>query len=249
VLLAAVVVAACSVVPPAGAATIVQPAARPFVVPADTRGRPLPFTIVAAGFQPGRAVLVEQCDGKSPSAPSWSPTLNCDLGSSPAAVIAGSDGRAVFDAHDHNHAFTPFVGESPEALFSCGSPGTCTVRVSTNNSTATADQVFFPIALPHPTTAAPAAQGATPGSPGSTSASAHGATKPATAASGGTRGSDPASATATSGTVVATTPSKRPDALAFTGLSALLGGIALVCLGLGIALYARARGRQVVHRP
>src|SRR5262245_44341154 len=99
VFLAALVVAVCSVVSGAGAAMIVEPTARPFVVPADTRGRPAPFTIVAAGFQPGRQVFVEQCDGKSPSGPNWSPTLNCDLGSSPAPVIAGSDGRAVFDAH------------------------------------------------------------------------------------------------------------------------------------------------------
>jgi hypothetical protein len=243
VLLAALVVAACSVASAAGAGTIVEPTARPFVVPADTRGHPLPFTIVAAGFPPGRQVFVEQCDGTSPNVPTWSPTLNCDLGSSPAPVIAGSDGRATFDAHDHNRAFTPFVGESPEALFSCGSPGTCTVRVSTNNSTATADQVFFAIALPRATTAAPGAPGSTPGSHGTASASAHAATKPA---SRGAAGTDPASPTATSGTAAVTTPSQRPDALAFTGIAAVLGGIALVCLGLGIALYARARGRQVV---
>ena len=245
--LAALVVAAASTASAVGAATIVEPTARPFVVPADARGRPLPFTIVAAGFQPGRLVVVEQCDGKSPSAPNWSPTLNCDLGTSPAPVIAGGDGRAVFDAHDHNHAFTPFVGESPEALFSCGSPGACTVRVSTNNSTATADQVFFAIALPRPTTAAPAAAGATSGSPRPTSAPANAATNSARGSSGG---ADPGSVTATaSGTPATASPSHRPDALAFTGIAGLLGGIALVCLGLGIALYARARGRQVVRSP
>jgi len=242
--LAALVIAVCWAASAAGAATIVEPTARPFVVAADARGRPLPFTIVASGFQPGRQVFVEQCDGTPPSAPNWSPTLNCDLGSSPAPVVAGSDGRAGFDAHDHNHAFIPFVGESPEALFSCSSPSTCTVRVSTNNSTATSDQVFFAIALPRAATTAPGLRGSTPAAPGTGSASARAATNPAT---GGTAATDPASPTATSGAAAATTPSTRPDALAFTGIAALLGGIALVCLGLGIALYARARGRQVLR--
>ena len=103
----------------AGATEIMTPSSNPFTVRADASGRPTPFTIEATGFEPGTHVYVEQCDGTSPDGLQWSPTIDCDLGTSPAAAVAGSDGSVVFDASDPNLSFHPFRGESPEGLFNC----------------------------------------------------------------------------------------------------------------------------------
>src|SRR5258708_3608579 len=96
----------------AGAAQIVQPGTQPFTVPSDKNGNPVAFTIVATGFAPGSPVYVEQCDGKPPTTLQWSPTANCDLGSSPPAAYADTSGRATFDKNDPNKKFVPFVGDS-----------------------------------------------------------------------------------------------------------------------------------------
>jgi hypothetical protein len=132
-------------------------------VPADASGNPRPFTVQASGFAPNTNIFIEQCDGASPSTPGWDPTLNCDLGSSPSPVTSDAAGNVTFDASDLNHNFTPFKGESPQGLFNCLAPGqaapvnglpsssTCQVRVSSNNTTSTSDQVFFPMTLPHST--------------------------------------------------------------------------------------------------
>ena len=154
---AAFVVAVCAFVGfgayAAGAASIIQPTGTPHL----TANAPL--TVVASGFRPGQQVFVEQCDGKAPSAPQWSPTLDCDLGTSPPPTLASSNGQASFPASDANRAFRPFEGESPQSLFNCMSAGrkapanglpsftNCQVRVSSNNAAATADQVFFPVVL------------------------------------------------------------------------------------------------------
>ena len=112
------------------------------------------------GFAATSNVFVEQCDGVAPTAVGWDPTTNCDLGSSPAAAIADGSGNVTFDMTDLNHTFHPFKGASPQGIFNClslndPSPNngltdhrTCKIRVSTNNSAATADQVFLPIVLP-----------------------------------------------------------------------------------------------------
>ncbi len=144
------------------AGTITTPTGNPFVVPGDSHGNPVAFTVVASGYTPGSLVSVEQCDGVLPSDPRWSPTTDCDLGSSPSPAIVDSTGKATFSAANPNFAFTPFKGESPQSLFNCLSPngpalqGTnglpdyrnCQVRVSTNNTAITADQAFFAIQLP-----------------------------------------------------------------------------------------------------
>lgn len=142
------------------AGTITQPTGNPFVVPGNASGAPLPFTITASGFMPGSLVYVEQCDGTPATAQGWSPTANCDLGSSPAAAIVSGNGVATFAASDTNHAFHPFEGVSPQGLINCLSPHdpspnnglpdfrTCQIRVSSNNSAITADQAFLPIQLP-----------------------------------------------------------------------------------------------------
>ena len=162
---------------PASATSIVDPSGSPVTVPATASGDPLPFTIRASGFPPGANVFVEQCDATSPKAVGWDPTLDCDLGSSPAAATADAGGVAQFDAADPNHAFHPFVGASPQGLFNCLAPTgpspanglvdsrACQVRVSTNNTVATADQVFVVLRLPNGSAAdAGAASSGTAGS-------------------------------------------------------------------------------------
>jgi hypothetical protein len=146
----------------ASAATskITEPSSSPYAVPADAAHAPQPFTIVATGFRPGSLVYVEQCDGVAPTSASWAPTLNCDIGSAPAAAIVDSHGTATFKADDRNHAFHPFVGASPQQVFNCVAPGAtppkntlktfsnCQVRVSSSNAAATADQAFLVMRLP-----------------------------------------------------------------------------------------------------
>jgi len=131
----------------AAATTITSPAS-PLVVSTNASG----VTIVASGFAPLLDVFVEQCDGVPVSDPRWSATLDCDLGSSPAPAIADAHGTVTFDGQRNFH---PFHGESPQSLFNCVAPGEaaprndlpsfsdCRVRVSTNNSAATADQTFL----------------------------------------------------------------------------------------------------------
>jgi hypothetical protein len=82
--------------------------------------------------------------------------------SSPASTIADAAGTATFSASNPNLRFTPFKGESPQGIFNCltptqADPGTglpsfrnCQIRVSTNNSAATADQTFLTIQIPDP---------------------------------------------------------------------------------------------------
>jgi hypothetical protein len=146
---------------PASAATsITAPTGNPFVVPGNAGGDPIPFTISASGFAAGSSVFIEQCDGVSPTAVGWDPTTNCDLGSSPAAPVADGSGNVTFPQADPNFAFHPFKGASPQGIFNCLSPNdpspanglpdhrNCKIRVSTNNSAATADQVFLNVLLP-----------------------------------------------------------------------------------------------------
>jgi hypothetical protein len=148
-------------VAPAGAATsITTPTGSPFVVPGDSGGNPVSFTVSATGFTPTTNVYLEQCDGVSPTSLGWDPTTNCDLGSSPAPVVADGAGSASFSSADANHAFHPFKGASPQGLFNCLSPNdpspnnglpdhrNCQIRVSSNNAASTSDQVFLSIALP-----------------------------------------------------------------------------------------------------
>lgn len=147
-------------VDPASAASITAPTGNPYVVPGNAGGDPIPFTVGATGFAVGSNVFVEQCDGVLPTAVGWDPTTNCDLGSSPAPQVADANGSVTFLLTDPNFAFSPFKGPSPQGIFNCLSPNdpspanglpdfrTCRIRVSSNNSAATADQVFLPIELP-----------------------------------------------------------------------------------------------------
>lgn len=154
------VIAVTPTVSAAAATTITEPAHVPYAVTLDSSNRPQAFTVVAKGFRPGSLVYVEQCDGHAPTDANWRAAANCDLGSSPAAAIVDKNGTATFDASDKNHAFHPFLGESPQQLFNCVPKGitapkddlptysTCQVRVSSNNYSSTTDQVFFALTLP-----------------------------------------------------------------------------------------------------
>jgi hypothetical protein len=160
--LAGALVALTATATPAFAATVTQPTSNPFVVPGNASGTPYAVTVVASGYNPGDNVYIEQCDGTPPSTVGWDATLNCDLGTSPAPTIADASGKATFSAFDVNHRFTPFKGLSPQGLFSCRAPQdppaaspsftSCQVRVSTNNTGPTSDQVFYRLTLPNPTT-------------------------------------------------------------------------------------------------
>jgi hypothetical protein len=144
----------------ADAASFTAPQGSPIRVATDAQGHPKALTVSVAGFQTGALVYVEQCDGVDPASPDWSPTLNCDLGNSPAPVVVTRNGTAIFDPSDASHRFVPFAGASPQSLFNCvpsgdRAPGNalpsfpaCQVRVSTSPTLATPDQIFLPLALP-----------------------------------------------------------------------------------------------------
>lgn len=145
---------------PAFAVTITEPSGNNVQVTLDAQKYAAPFTVTAAGFEPYENVFIEQCNGRPPAAADWTPTLDCDLGSAPAAAVADAGGKVTFAATDPNHAPFLFVGPSPQELFNCLSPkGTspgngsedyrnCQIRVSTSNAAATDDQVFLAMTLP-----------------------------------------------------------------------------------------------------
>ena len=152
---------------PAGAGSITTPSSNPFTVPADGTGTPQSFTVSGTGFTQGTQVYIEQCDGVAPSAPGWTPTEHCDLGTSPSAVVVGASGNVTFPANDNNFGFTPFKGLSPQGMFTCGAPAdtdpndglpyfeNCQVRISTSNAVVTADQAFVTMTLPDAATPPP----------------------------------------------------------------------------------------------
>ena len=142
---------------PASAATsITAPTSNPFVVPKDAGGNPVPFTVSAAGFAATSNVFIEQCDGVTPDRG----RAGTRRRTATWAALRRPRGRRVRQRHvrhgrTSNHTFHPFKGSSPQGMFNClslndPSPNngltdyrTCKIRVSTNNSAATADQVFL----------------------------------------------------------------------------------------------------------
>lgn len=147
--------------PALAATTVTEPSDQPVRVGVDAQGYPAPVTVVARGFEPYASVYIEQCNGKTPGDGEWSPGLDCDFGSAPAAAIADASGVVTFAAGDRNHAVRPFFGAGPQRLFNCLGPSSaspqdevddfrnCQIRVSTNNTTETDDQVFVRLELPN----------------------------------------------------------------------------------------------------
>jgi hypothetical protein len=144
----------------ADAASFTEPQGSLIHVATDAQGHPKALTVSVTGYARGALVYVEQCDGVDPNSHDWSPTIDCDLGNSPAAVVVTRDGTATFDPSDPSHRFVPFAGASPQSLFNCVPSGdrapanglpsfaTCRVRVSTSPTLATPDQIFLALALP-----------------------------------------------------------------------------------------------------
>ena len=191
------------------ATSITTPNTSPFLVPGDASGNPLPFTIVAHGFPVNASVLAEQCDGRPSSDKAWDVTTDCDIATSCAAVHADANGDATFPAADLNHQFKPVKDASPEMFFNCLSPNeadpnngleswkNCQVRVSTNNSVSTTDQVFLTMTLPDAVagTTTTTAQGTTTAPTDTTTTTAE---LPTTTTTGGGTTSSTASTTSTS---------------------------------------------------
>jgi hypothetical protein len=241
------------------ATEIRQPTGSPFAV----RGGPSAFTLVASGFTPNANVFVEQCDGVPVTTTGWSPTIDCDLGSSPPPASADTNGVVTFDG---NKIFHPFQGESPQGLFNCLAPRqsapanqlrsftNCQVRVSSNNSAATADQTFLTIVLPPPGTHAPGGVTTTVSVPktATTSPTKSGAKKFGATPGTKTRGAGkPAAGGATTsvagqkgstsdrslGRAASDTGAIRGGSRTLTGPGALVGYL-MVVVGLAIALGA-----------
>jgi hypothetical protein len=196
----------------AGAATILQPG------PSTVMVANAPMTVVASGFTPGSLVYVEQCDGLPSTAKGWDVTIDCDNGASPPAAIADARGQAAFPADKPNRAFRAFQGESPSSLFNCIAPGSarpantlptfsnCQLRVSSNNTTVTDDQVFEPIVLSGRSVPLPAA---TTSTTAPSPASKRGPSTRRTGAAPG--GHTPAGRSTTSSTARGNAGESRPD--------------------------------------
>ncbi len=134
---------------------VVEPRADPVAVHLDTSGNPQSFTIKVTGFAPDTRVYVEQCDGTAPTDPKWRPSVDCDLGTQTAGLLADNNGTVAFPAGDRNFGFKPVRGKSPEGLFNCLAPGdgdpknglasssACYVLVTANYTTATPNQAAF----------------------------------------------------------------------------------------------------------
>jgi hypothetical protein len=143
----------------AAAPHIVAPTQRPYHVALDANGKPIAFTVTAAGYPQFTQVFVEQCDGRQPSEPNWSPAVDCDDVSGQSPATADKHGVATFTATDPNVALQPFIGQSPQAIFNCIAPHSsapnnglptftnCQIRVATNPVKATEDQLFVPLVL------------------------------------------------------------------------------------------------------
>ena len=156
VALVALVALVVLVAPGAQAATkVVEPRGATVTVRLNPKGVPIPFTIKVSGFLPEAEIFVEQCDGTSPENQKWSPTVDCDYGTQAAPLRADANGDATFPGSDPNFGFKPLRGESPEHLFNClavGDPDPhdglssstrCQVRIATNYTQVTSDQLFI----------------------------------------------------------------------------------------------------------
>lgn len=262
------------------AGTITSPSGPTFAVPGDGAGNPLPFDVTATGFTPGQQIFVTQCDGLSPSDPNWSVATDCDFGTAPGPVPADENGAVTFTG---THHFVPFKnGDNAQGKFNCIGPNdpastngepdwtNCRLRVSSNNTTTTADQAFLVLTMPNAqtgstttsTTVAPETTTSTTLASDTTSTTVEAATTTTVQATGSTTTStiDPGAATttstvSTSGSTVTTLATARvagsgissgSGALPFTGSAPAIplagaGGV-LVAAGLALAGGRRRRG-------
>jgi hypothetical protein len=97
---------------------ITKPAG-PYVFTLKPDGQPEPFDVESSGWQDHQLVWIEICDGEPATAVGWSPGLDCDNRSSPAAAAATASGTVTFPADNRNYAILPFEGASPSGNFDC----------------------------------------------------------------------------------------------------------------------------------
>jgi hypothetical protein len=247
------------------AGSIVAPPPHPFSVPLTSVGSgPAPFPIAVTGFPPNVQVFAMICDGVSPSAPGWDPTLDCDNVTSPAGRPTGATGSASWDPANRNQQIGVFDGAGPSATFNCLYPGQpapnngspswgsnvarpsgggiagCQLRVATTNAAVTADQTFVTLVLPRPTCVSNCQAGigsAAPGHITGSPASLRVARDPAASATG-----------------VAGVNRRASGRLAYTGdddRRLVLIGLKLIFSGLLLAGLAkrRRRGRLLPGNP
>jgi hypothetical protein len=147
---------------PAFAGSITAPSGNPTSWPGDGSGNPQYQDVSFSGMPANSNVFIEQCDGVDPTTPGWDTADHCDVGTSPAAVIADGSGAGTFQASDANRHFKPFKGVGPSDTFACKAPGeadppnpdgvpvytNCRIRVATNPVSNTSDQAFLVMTLP-----------------------------------------------------------------------------------------------------
>jgi hypothetical protein len=266
---------------PASAAPtgLIEPSSPPVIARVAGPGNASAVSVVVGGFTAGRLAYIEQCDGVAPTASQWSPTSHCDLGSSPAAAIVSADGIASFPASERNRAFHPFVGESPQSIFNCTGAGVtaphndlpsyddCKLRVSTNNSSVTSDQVFIALEFVRGASTSPTSP------PAGAAATGHGGTTTTSTPAKGARATHAKpktelNARSAEGSAVArlragtaacgagcdgnasAVSSSAPGLLAL-GHDDVLTGYLVVACGLGLAaaaVWSRRRARRVDDR-
>jgi hypothetical protein len=214
------------------AGTITTPSQRPFTVPSDSAGNPVPFDIFGTGFPHSVSIYAEMCDGTPASTPGWSPGVNCDSGSAKAPSLSDASGNVSFLAIDPNHHFPVFKGISPQQKFKCLSPHdpialdpsfvngqpdvefdgafdwtNCQLRVASQRDSFVGDQAFVTLVLPD----------APSGTTTTTSSSSTSTTSTTT-----TTGPPPPNTTCGMGAGVAQTPPKPPK---YTGVVKISKGL------------------------
>ncbi|HEX3425520.1 MAG TPA: hypothetical protein VHT30_05265 [Acidimicrobiales bacterium] len=158
----------------ASAATITNPSQNPFPVPNLPAGATAgsysgdvgSFPISFSGFPPNTPVYAIQCDGESPTAPTYDPTVDCDAATEPHAVVSGANGAGSWPAYQGANSFYAFEGDSPEDLFTCLYPGeatppgtdntvftNCQLKLTINPSAFNATDVYLTLTLPSPSSA------------------------------------------------------------------------------------------------
>jgi hypothetical protein len=128
-------------------------------------GTPRFFSITGSGYTPQSTnVFIEICDGVPPTTTGYDPSLDCDIGTSPAAALSDVNGLVSFPAGNLNLQLHLFDGASPSVTFNClradetalangvtsyGIPGTadCQIRMSTNNTITTGTESYMSFAL------------------------------------------------------------------------------------------------------
>lgn len=170
---------------PAFAATISQPPTNPFVVPECTNpaassgtcdnpygdnnvGAPVAYQVTATGTA-GKTYYVEICDGKSPTAPGFNFTTDCDTATTTAGHVADSGGNISWPAGNTVDEVGDFRGSSPQDLFNCLAPGdtgsttlagepidttksswtNCQMRITQSPTTLGPDDAYITLSIPN----------------------------------------------------------------------------------------------------